>query len=135
MGYLGRITHAGGLPQGHDNIRGSQRAAAKAEGLLRYPVTHALRPDLHGTVRLHLDQRTAAEADGHQVRHPEVGADVADFHRDHGLSGETVAQYPHISGRAATSTTKAFFFSVRKDAPRMLLVGPQAMVRMGYRFA
>ena len=64
-------------------------------------IAHAVGADGDGAVRLLPDDGAAAQADGHHVGHPEVGAHAADGGRHAGLSGEPILDDPQVGGGAA----------------------------------
>ena len=79
-----------------------QRGGGPAEGqrLLLQQVADAARPDADVAV-VAGHHRAAAERDGDQIRHPEVGADAADLHPLRGFPREPVDQHSEIRGGAA----------------------------------
>ena len=88
-------------PSGRDGAVGQGgRRPAEDEGFPLEQVTDAARPD-PGALRATGDDAAAAQRDGDQVRHPEVGPDATDLHSLGRLPREAVDQHADVGGRAA----------------------------------
>ena len=86
-------------------------------------------------LRVGVNQAAAAQANRVGIGHAEIGAYTAYIHRQRRHRGKPCCSTPISVVVPPTSTTMASRKPLRKAAPRILLVGPEAKVSTGYSLA